>query len=214
MNGVNWRDIMWCFIFLPSICEQSINRLWRHRCTASVNWYNCFNRNIFDSCVKSWEFFRSDNISLETSFSWLFDDIVRFKIDMGVVKKCTKMSTPFSMDFPHTPRQWRHSTPSLSITSLSLAGVYCTSTLLGRCLCKRVDVYIITILCTWQIYALFERLLVVVVGRAFERFINCGTYGYASCYLGRGCCWLVSTRLRSQVAVVERLFSLPVVETL
>jgi len=44
---------------------------------------------------------------------------------------------------------WRHSTPALLITSLSLAGVYCESTLLGRCLCrpKRVDVYIITLSC-------------------------------------------------------------------
>ena len=31
---------------------------------------------------------------------------------------------------------------------------------IGRCLCKRVDVYIITLLCTWRIYALSERLLV------------------------------------------------------
>jgi len=38
--------------------------------------------------------------------------------------------------------------------------VYCASTLLGRCLCKRVDVYIITLSCTWRIYALSERLLV------------------------------------------------------
>ena len=28
---------------------------------------------------------------------------MRFKIEVGVVKKCTKMSTPFQMDFPHTP---------------------------------------------------------------------------------------------------------------
>ena len=33
-------------------------------------------------------------------------------------------------------------------------------TLLGRRVCKCVDVYIITLSCTWQIYALFERLLV------------------------------------------------------
>jgi len=32
-----------------------------------------------------------------------------------------------------------------------------------RCLCKRVDVYIITLSCTWRIYALSERLLVVLV---------------------------------------------------
>ena len=41
---------------------------------------------------------------METSFSWLSDDIVRFKIEMGVVKKCTKMSTPLPMDFLHTPQ--------------------------------------------------------------------------------------------------------------
>jgi len=149
-------------LYFPSVCEQSINRLWRHRCTASVNLfarYNCFSRNVFDSCVKSWENFHSDNILLETSFSWLSDDIVRFKIQMGVVKKCTKMSTPFLMDFQHTPVTQQ---PSLSMTSLTLAGVYCASTLglLGRCLCKHVDVYIITLSCTWRIYALSECLLV------------------------------------------------------
>jgi len=79
----------------PSICAQSINKLWRHCCMVSVNlfaWYNCSNRNIFDSCVKSWEYFRTDNILLETSLSWLSDDIVRFKIEMGLrrnVQKCT-----------------------------------------------------------------------------------------------------------------------------
>jgi len=31
---------------------------------------------------------------LETTLSWLSDDVVRFKIEMGVVKKSTKMSTP------------------------------------------------------------------------------------------------------------------------
>ena len=40
------------------------------------------------------------------------------------------------------------------------AGVYCTRTLLGRRVCKRVDVYIITLSCTWRTYALSERLLV------------------------------------------------------
>jgi len=34
---------------------------------------------------------------------------------------------------------------------------------IGRCLCKRVDVYIITLSCTWRIYALSERLLVVII---------------------------------------------------
>ena len=69
------------------------------------------------------------------------------------------MLTPFPMDFLHMPEH----APSLSMTSLSLAGVYCTHTLLGRHVCKRVDVYIITVSCTWQIYALSERLLVFLV---------------------------------------------------
>jgi len=41
-----------------------------------------------------------------------------------------------------------------------LARVYCARTLLGRCVCKRVDVNIITLSCTWRIYALSELLLV------------------------------------------------------
>ena len=96
-----WRGYTVMLSVLLSFCAQSINRLRHHRCTASVNLFAryCFNRNIFDSCVKSWEYFCSDNISLETSFSWLSDDVFRFKIEMGVVKKCTKMSTPFQMNF-------------------------------------------------------------------------------------------------------------------
>jgi len=30
-------------------------------------------------------------MSLETSFYWLSDDVVRFKIEMGIEEKCTKM---------------------------------------------------------------------------------------------------------------------------
>jgi len=41
---------------------------------------------------------------LETSLYWLSDDIVRFKIEVGVEEKCTKMLTPFPIDFPHTPQ--------------------------------------------------------------------------------------------------------------
>jgi len=39
---------------------------------------------------------------LETSLYWLSEDIVRFKIVVGVEEKCTKMLTPFPMDFLHT----------------------------------------------------------------------------------------------------------------
>jgi len=54
---------------------------------------------------------------LETTLSWLSDDVVRFKIEMGVVKKCTKMSTPFhrsdgffqTRQSCHSRRyRWRH----------------------------------------------------------------------------------------------------------
>jgi len=50
------------------------------------------------------------------------------------------------------------------MTSLSLARVYCARTLLGRRVCKRLDVqYVITLSCTWRIYALSERFLVLTV---------------------------------------------------
>jgi len=42
----------------------------------------------------------------------------------------------------------------------NLAGIYCACTLLGRHVCKRVDVYIITLSCTCRIYALSQCLLV------------------------------------------------------
>jgi len=91
---------------------------------------------------------------LETSFSWLSGDIVRFKIEMGVEKQCTKMLTPFPMDFLHTPV-----TPQHAVIIDDVVG----PTLLGRRVCKRVDVYIITLSCTWQLYALSECLLVYCV---------------------------------------------------
>jgi len=37
------------------------------------------------------EYFRMDNISLESTFHRLSDDVVRFKIEVGVEEKCTKM---------------------------------------------------------------------------------------------------------------------------
>jgi len=39
--------------------------------------------------------------------------------------------------------------------------LYCARTLLGRHVCKRVDMYMITLSCTWQTYALSECLLVI-----------------------------------------------------
>jgi len=67
-----------------------------------------------------------------------------------------KNVTPFPMDFSHMPHHAVHG----AMTSLLLAGIYCARTLLGRHICKHVDVYVITLSCTWWIYALSERLLV------------------------------------------------------
>jgi len=51
--------------------------------------------------------------------------------------------------------------------------VYLRKYITRKCLCKRVDVYIITISCTWRIYALSERLLVSIVLSALHFFPVC-----------------------------------------
>ena len=61
---------------------------------------------------------------METTLSWLSDDVVRFKIEMGVVKKCTKMSTPFQMNFSGHAS---HAT-AVVIDDVIIIGVYCAST--------------------------------------------------------------------------------------
>jgi len=45
-------------------------------------------RNVFDSCVKSWQYFCTHGISLKSVSNWLSYDIVRFKIEVGVDAKC------------------------------------------------------------------------------------------------------------------------------
>jgi len=57
-----------------------------------------------------------------------------------VEEKCTKNVN--TIDFPYTLEHAMHG----AMTSLSLAGVYCARTLLGRRVCKRVEVYIIALL--------------------------------------------------------------------
>ena len=96
-------------------------------------------------------------ISLETSFSWLSDDIVRFNSKWGLWRNVQKCQHRFRWVFPHdaTARRrywWRH----YHWQATRLLCKY-----IGRCLCERVDVYIITLSCTWRIYALSERLLVI-----------------------------------------------------
>jgi len=50
-----------------------------------------FNRNVFDSCMKSFQYFRMDNMSLEMSVHWLYEYVVSFKIEVGVYEKFAKM---------------------------------------------------------------------------------------------------------------------------
>jgi len=47
--------------------------------------------SVFDSCVKNCQYFRTDNISLETSVHWLSGDVVSFEIEVGVHEKFAKM---------------------------------------------------------------------------------------------------------------------------
>ena len=58
--------------------------------------------------------------------------------------------------------------------------IYYASTLLGRFLCKRVDVCIITLSCTWRICALSERLLVSTVANLLKF-----NFSYQFCHLGQ-----------------------------
>ena len=112
--------------------------------------------------MKSWEYFRSDNISLETSFSWLSDDIGS-KSKWGLWRNVQKCQHHFRWIFPHTPVTPQHAVIINDVIIIGRRRIYYTSTLLRRCLCKRVDMYIITLSCTWRIYALSERLLVMHV---------------------------------------------------
>jgi len=78
----NWRRL--CLHFCVFVCVHSL----------PLVWMGGMLRNVFDSCVKSWEYFRMDNISLESLSHWLSDD--RFKIEVGVLEKCTKNVTLIS----------------------------------------------------------------------------------------------------------------------
>jgi len=48
--------------------------------------------SMIDSCVKSWQYFRTQNVSLNSVKNWLSYDVVKFKIEMGVEGVgCAKM---------------------------------------------------------------------------------------------------------------------------
>ena len=101
--STKWTEWNWwrlCFHFCVCVCVCVCVSV--HTQSYWFEWAEW--RIVFDSCVKSWEYFRTDNMSLKTSLYWLSEYIVRLKIEVGVEEKCTKMLTPFPMDFPHTPQ--------------------------------------------------------------------------------------------------------------
>jgi len=53
--------------------------------------WRILNRSVFYSCVKNWQYFRTDSVSLELTFHWLSKDTFKFQVDVGVYEKFTKM---------------------------------------------------------------------------------------------------------------------------
>jgi len=70
--------------------------------------------------------FRTDKILLETSFYWLSDGVVRFKIEVGVSEKCRKMQ---HLGLYHAKWTYR-STPCSDDVMLSASKVIIHSSLL------------------------------------------------------------------------------------
>jgi len=85
----NWQIYCFHFCLCLSVCVCV--------CAHSFEWMgrmtHCLPRNVFDSCAKSWQYFRTDKILLEMSFYCLSDDTVRFKIKVGFYEKCKKCNT-------------------------------------------------------------------------------------------------------------------------
>jgi len=92
------------------------------------------------------------------------------------VQKCNTVSDGFSA----------HATARVhgAVTSLSLAGVYCARTLLGRRVCKHVDVYMITLSSPWRIYALSERLSSIYITPANWAWLAVTTSAACVAWLG------------------------------
>ena len=69
------------------------------------HWSNGFNGlifkgNVFNSCVKSWEYFCMDITLLESTFHWLSEATVKFEVDVRFYEKVTKMYVYCKMDVP------------------------------------------------------------------------------------------------------------------
>jgi len=48
-------------------------------------------RNVFESCVKSLQYFCMDNISMESLLNAVFKNILCYKIEVGIYEKFAKM---------------------------------------------------------------------------------------------------------------------------
>jgi len=105
-------------------CVHARCKLVRHTCRWVVrsffrsNWFKrrIFNTNVSNSCVKSWLYFRTDNISSETFVHWLSEETVRFDIEVGVYDKFAKMLTVISRR-NHAKQQRQAATFYVRLTS-------------------------------------------------------------------------------------------------
>jgi len=52
-----------------------------------------FKRNVLDLFVKSWDYFHTHNISLESTFHWLFKKLLKFEVDVGFLNNVQKCNT-------------------------------------------------------------------------------------------------------------------------
>jgi len=85
-----WNCRIYCFHFCLTaicvyVCVHSVPLVWMGGMTY------CSLRNVFDLCVKSWHYFHTDKIVLETSFYWLSGDIRSKWGFMRNVQKCNML---------------------------------------------------------------------------------------------------------------------------
>jgi len=83
------HTIATCFTVVPRLCNLNLVSL----STLYSELYLVTSHHTHDLCVKSWKYFRTDSISLNSVYHSLSDDIVRFKIEVGLEEKCTKTLT-------------------------------------------------------------------------------------------------------------------------
>jgi len=64
--------------------------------------------SIIDSCLKSWQYFPTQNVSLNSVKDWLSYDVVRFKIELGVEEKFMYRSITKQTQHGDTPVAGSH----------------------------------------------------------------------------------------------------------